>query len=159
MREDFIMRLIEQAAAMLAAIIAKRNAGDFPAAEEKINLSCQQRIGVPLELIRHATPEALTQFLSRDGQLRYVDAVLVGELMMQEAEICDATGKAPEALRSREQAFCLLTDAMPVLPLDDATVYRAKLEGLLEKIRDDTADPYVIQKMSDLKEALAEKNA
>src|SRR5579863_8092838 len=133
MREDFIMRIIEQAAAMLAAIIAKRREGDLPAAEEKIDVNCRLRVGLPLEMIRHASPEALTQFLSRDGQLRYVDAVLVGELMMQEAEICDVTGKSADALRCREQAFCLLTDAMPVLPFDEATIYRAKLEGLMEK--------------------------
>ncbi len=159
MREDFIMRLIEQAAAMLAAIIAKMREGDLPAAEEKIDVNCRLRIGLPLEMVRHASPEALTLFITRDGQLRYVDAVMIGELMMQEAEICDSTNRAADALRCREQAFCLLTDAMPVLPFDDASIYRTKLEGLMEKIHQDTADPYVIKKMSDLKDALAAEGA
>jgi hypothetical protein len=44
---------------------------------------------------------------------------------------------------------------MPVLPLDDATAYRAKLDALEENLRELSSDPYVLQKMVDLKSATA----
>ena len=159
MREDYIMRLIEQAAAMLAQIVAFRKADNIPAAQEKIETNCRERIGLPLDMIRHASPEALTRFLERDGQLRYVDAVMLAELLMQDAEIAENARRMAEALRSREQAYCLLVDSMPVLPLDEANAYRAKLEGLEGKLREMSSDPYVLGKMEELRSALAESGA
>jgi len=156
MREDYIMRLIEQAATMLASIIACRKADNIPAAQEKIEANCRERIGLPLDMIRHASPEALTRFLERDGQLRYVDAVMLAELLMQDAEIAENAHRLANALRSREQAYCLLVDSMPVLPLDEATAYRAKVEALEIKLREMSSDPYVLQKMAELRSALTQ---
>jgi hypothetical protein len=156
MREDYIMRLIEQAATMLAQIIAFRKADNIPAAQEKIEANCRERVGLPLEMVRHASPEALTRFLERDGQLRYVDAVMLAELLMQDAEIAENAHRLADALRSREQAYCLLVDSMPVLPLDEAKAYRAKVRTLEGKIREMSSDSYVLNKMEELRKAMAE---
>jgi hypothetical protein len=76
---------------------------------------------------------------------------MLAELLIQDAEIAENAHRLADALRSREQAYCLLVDSMPVLPLDEATAYRAKVGTLEGKLREMSSDPYVLNKMEELK--------
>jgi hypothetical protein len=45
---------------------------------------------------------------------------------------------------------------MPVLPLDEAKAYRAKVETLEGCLQEMSSDPYVMQKIGELRTALAD---
>jgi hypothetical protein len=49
MQRDYIMRLIEQIAALVASIIAKERAGKYPEAKVEIDEKARQTIGLSVE--------------------------------------------------------------------------------------------------------------
>ena len=70
------MRLIQQVAQMVAAILGHRNAGRMVEAAQEVDRSCFQTAGLPLALIRQATPEALREFLPTGGHQRGIGSWL-----------------------------------------------------------------------------------
>jgi hypothetical protein len=146
---DYIMRLIRQVAQMVAAIMGHRNAGRDAEAAVEIERACVQTAGVPLSLVRQASPEALRQFLQSGGPQRVTRDVMLAELLLQDAELQEKNGQQKEAAHSRAHAFCLIVDAVDSLTLDDAAHYRAKLDALAAELTSASvsSDPYVSQKV------------
>jgi hypothetical protein len=130
MPQDYFLRLIEQIAQMLAAIVASRKAGRNGEAVEQIAAACQNNIGIPLEIVRRSSPETLLQLLEPGGALRHVRAVMLAELLMQDSEIREDEGRSREALIARAQAHALLSDVLPHLPPKEQFIYRKKMEVL-----------------------------
>ena len=57
MQRDYIMRLIEQIAALMASIIAKERAGKYTEAKAEIDEKSRQTIGLSLEQVRSFLPK------------------------------------------------------------------------------------------------------
>jgi hypothetical protein len=100
--------------------------------------------GVPLSLIRQASPEALRGFLQAPSPERMARDILLAELLLQEAEM---HGDDAEARHLRAHAFCLIHDSMPWLNADDTAHYRARLDALAAELRGAAADLYVSRKV------------
>jgi hypothetical protein len=147
MPEDYLMRMIEQTTQMLLSILAAKKAGRNDDAASEIETACSQRIGLPLALVKRSSPEALSDLMQRGGG-RYVRGVLLAELLLQDAELCELAGKTADAIRSQLQAFCLLAESIDVLSPEDHIVYRAKLDALAQKLDEASCDPYLREKLS-----------
>ena len=143
------MRLIEQIAAMLAAIIARRRAGQNAEARLVIETMCLQTCGLPLETVKSLPPDALVEHLRSAGGNRYPRAVMIAELLIQDAEIFEAQGEPHKALPSYLHAFCLLFDSIEVLSSEEQAVYRPKLAMLAAKLDHLPPNPYVTEKLRD----------
>jgi hypothetical protein len=126
MGQDYILRLIEQVAQMLAEIRRLRNA-ERP---ERIGAICEREIGLPLSLVKHSSPDTILQLLESGGATRHVRAVILAELLLQDAELSEAAGKSQEAMVSRAQAKVLLERNIDSLSPDEQAGYRPKLEEL-----------------------------
>ena len=87
-------------------------------------------VGLPIDLVKHSSPETLFQLLETGGATQYFRAVLLAELLLQDAELSDAAGKNREALISRAQAKALLAHSIDNLSPEEQAVYRPKLEAL-----------------------------
>ena len=148
MQRDYIMRLIEQVAALVASIIAKERAGQYPEARAEVDEKARQSIGMSLGEMRNLSPEAVSQLLAGSGGLRYGRAIILAELLLHDAVISDATGHASEALLSRVHAFCLLSDTIDTLTDEDQVVYRQKLDALAARLSDLPAHPYLTPKLA-----------
>ncbi len=144
------MRLIEQAAKMLAALIAKRRKGQIQEARQDLQTLCLENVGLPLETVKGLSPNALADHLSTAGANRYVRAVLLAELLIQDAETLEMQGEGQKALPSWVHAFCLLFDAYPVLSEEEQAVYRAKLLTLAEKVAALPPNPYTTERLEAL---------
>ena len=147
MPRDYIMRLVEQIAQMLASVIAKRRAGQHDEAKRELDAMCLEHIGLSLDFVRRASPEAVSEALANSGALRPVRSVALAELLIQDAEMCDDAGRAAPAAFSRLHAFCLLADNVDSLTRDEQAIYRPKLDQLarqLEVLRD---NPFVGAKL------------
>jgi hypothetical protein len=134
MAQDYLMRLIEQAAQMLAAIIAHRKAGRVAEAALEIEAKCSQTVGLPLDTVRRLSPEALSELLGQAGGLRYPRGVMLAELLLQDAELARSTNRAADIIRNQLQAFCLLAECAPVLAQVEAAIYRPRLEALAREL-------------------------
>lgn len=130
MAQDYILRLIEQVALMLAQISALRKTGHNAEAVERIAAICLQTIGLSFDVIKRAAPETILQLLESGGATRHTRAVLLAELLLQDAELSDAAGKDREAAIGRAQARALLAPSIDYLSPDEQTVYRRKLDAL-----------------------------
>jgi len=130
MAQDYLLRLIEQVSQMIAEILALRKVGRISDAAEQIEAICQQNIGLPLDLVKRSAPETILQLLESGGGTQHIRAVMLAELLLQDAELNDAAGKNREATISRAQARVLLARNIDRLSPDDQTVYRRKLEAL-----------------------------
>src|SRR5258708_129233 len=106
MAEDYIMRLVRQNAAMLAAIVPKGRAGQMAEAQQEIEARSLQTIGLPLKTVKRMPPDALAQHLLASGANRHPRAVMLAELLIQDAEIVEAQGQPRQALASYLHAFC-----------------------------------------------------
>jgi hypothetical protein len=130
MAQDYLLRLIEQVSQMIAEILALRKIGRISDAAEQIEAMCQQNIGLPLDLVKRSAPETILQLLESGGGTQHIRAVMLAELLLQDAELNDAAGKNREATISRAQAHVLLARNIDRLSPEDQTVYRRKLEAL-----------------------------
>src|SRR6266404_6317959 len=126
----YFLRMIEQIAQMLAAILALRKAGRNREAIEQIAGACQDHVGIPLEIVRRSSPETLLQLLEPGGALRHVRAVMLAELLIQDSGVLEDNGKSSQALIARAQAYALVSDAVPPLPPTEQSIYRKKMELL-----------------------------
>ena len=127
MAKDYILRMIEQVAMMLAEIVASRRRGDVAEATREIADKCQQTSGLTLDLVKRSSPRAIAELLRTGGELRYLRSIMLAELLVQDAEICEESGHADDALVSYLHAFRLVYDSLEALSLEDQRVYRDKL--------------------------------
>jgi hypothetical protein len=141
------MRLIEQIAAMLAAIIAKRRQGQIEEARQAIEASCGQMTGLNLEAVKMLSPDALADHLRAAGGNRYPRSVMLAELLIQDAEILEAQGSAHEAVPGYLHAFCLLAEAYPVLSHEEQAIYRPKLDMLATRLESLPPNPFTTERM------------
>lgn len=141
------MRLIEQIAQMLASILALRRAGRNQEAAQEIQAMCLQTAGLPLDRIRKSSPESIAATLATSGALRHQRAIMLAELLMQDAELSEAAGRKTDGMLSRLHAFCLLSDSIDLLGPKEQPIYRQKLAALAATIEACSADPYVHNKL------------
>jgi len=141
MPQDYIVRMIQQMAAMLAGIIAQRQRGELSAAAASLEEKCLAHVGLPLAVVKHASPETLADLLAIGGDLRFVRSIALAELLIQDAEISVLRGSPFTAVASYQNALRLLSDAIPVLDADEKIHYQRKLDVVATRLGDLGAIP------------------
>ncbi len=126
MARDYILRLIDQVAMMLAEIVAKRKGGERGLARTEIENQALQHTGLPMSLIRGATPAMVADLLRNGGELRFIRAILLAELLLQDAEISEESGDKGAALTAYLHAWCLLHDSIGSFNADERAHFGAK---------------------------------
>jgi hypothetical protein len=146
---DYILRMVEQIAAMLSTIAAKKQAGKLAEAGEELENTCIQTIGLTLTDLKRLSPEAVAQLLNNAGALRPVRAVMLAELLLVDAELHEADGDTRPLLSNYVHAFCLLADAIDALATDEQAIYRTKLDMLADRLGDLRTHPYITERFRD----------
>lgn len=141
MPQDYIVRMIQQMAAMLAGIIAQRQRGELSSAADSIEQKCLEHVGLPLSVVKHTSPEGLAELLATGGDLRYIRSIALAELLIQDAEISVLRGSPFTAVASYTHAVRLLSDSIPVLDREEQRHYRGKLEDVATRLQDLGIDP------------------
>jgi hypothetical protein len=152
MPEDYLLRLARQVAQLLTALGGLRKEGRQEEARREIERLCLDSIGLPWKQVRQSSPEALLEHLRGAGALRHHRAVLLAELLLQEAEMAEIDGQVTDAIRARLQAFCLISDVIDMLSNEDLAVYRDKLELLAAQLEPMSAHPYLAEKLRAFRE-------
>jgi hypothetical protein len=65
---DYVLRLIDQIALMLAEILQLRKLGRAREAHDQIATACLQSVGLPLALVKHSAPETILEMLATGGR-------------------------------------------------------------------------------------------
>lgn len=152
MPEDYLLRIARQIGQLLAALVGKRKAGQTAEAQQELERLCLEGVGLPWRTVRTSSPEALLEHLRGAGALRHHRAILLAELLLEEAELADLESRVTDAIRARLQAFCLISDVLDMLSVDDLRVYEEKLERLAAQLEPMAAHPYLAEKLRAFRE-------
>lgn len=136
MARDYILRLIDHVALMLAEIVAKRKGGRKLEAQAEIEKQALQHTGLPLSLIRGSAPAMVAELLQHGGELRFIRAVLLAELLLQEAEMAEEDGDPSTALQGYLHAWHLLEDAAESFNREEHVHFGAKQEHARTRLLD-----------------------
>ena|ERR1700733_3477506 len=147
MARDYILRIADQIAAMLATILAKKQAGQIAEAGTELENTCLQTIGLTLTDLKRLSPEAVAQLLNNVGALRPVRAVMLAELLLVDAELIEADPNPRPSLPNHVHAFCLLADAIGTLTTEEQAGYRIKLNVLADRLGDLRTHPYIQERL------------
>ena len=131
MPEDYILRLIEQISIMLAEL-ARMKAAEKPAYISALSL---RETGLPFDLVKHSSPDTILQLLESGGGTQYTRAVVLAELLLQDADLSRTAGKDRDAAISRAQAHALLAHSIDHLSSEEQAVYRPKLEAMSAELK------------------------
>jgi hypothetical protein len=126
MAQDYILRLIEQVALMLAELSGLKTA-ERPA---RISALTLRETGLPLDIIKKSSPETILQLLESGGGTQHARAILLAELLLQDADLSEAAGNNREATISRAQVQALLAHSIDKLSPEEQLVYRPRLKAL-----------------------------
>ena len=123
---DYILSLVEQVGLLLRELARARRA-EKPALLSAIFL---RETGLPLEVVKHSAPETILQLLESGGGTQHMRAIILAELLLQNAAINEAAGKLRDAIIARAQARALIAHSIDQLSSEDQDIYRSKLEEL-----------------------------
>jgi hypothetical protein len=112
------------------------------AAGEEIEKACSRLCGVPFALIRHYPSETLLELMRR-GANAEERCLVLAELLMQYAELCQGEGRIADAAGGNLQAHGLISASLGILKPEQQAAYRDKLKVLVEKLAPFADDPYV----------------
>ena len=147
---DYILRLIEQMATMLAALINRRRAGEVVQAREDLENTSVRPIGFTLSEIKNLAPEEVGKILDRSGGLRVTRAMILSELLRLDAEWHQEDRTSDQLVQNYVHAFCLVADSIDMLSSDEQPHFRARLASYAEKLGDLREHPYISERLSKL---------
>jgi hypothetical protein len=91
--EDYIIRMIRQAVAVLARIIGLKNAGHYQEARQQIDQALEGLLGRNADLIRLLDDQSLYSLLMKDDALNVEKLELIADLFKEEGDILRLQGQ------------------------------------------------------------------
>ena len=130
--EDYILRMIGQATAVLLKIIGFKKNGDLPEAQQAVDQALETLVGLKADLIKQLDDESLFTTLTRDGNLDFARLALVADLFKEDGDIAAAQGRMSESRESylRSLIYHLETGFDESIPPDDELT--AKIKSLVQ---------------------------
>ena len=148
MARDYILRLIEQIATMIAALLNRRKAGEIIQAREDLENHCVRTIGFTLSEIKLLSPEEVAKILGRSGAMQITRALILAELLMLDAQWHEEDRSAEDRMPNYVHAFCLIADSLESLGKEEQGMFRAKMAAAAEKLGPLREHPYIAERIS-----------
>lgn len=98
--EDYILRMIGQATAVLLKIIGFKKNGDYPEAQQAIDQALETLVGLKADLIKQLDDESLLNTLTQEGVLDTARLALVADLFKEDGDVLAAQGRVSESRES-----------------------------------------------------------
>lgn len=134
--DDYLIRMINQAIAVLLTIARLKESGQFQQAQQMIEQSLEQLIGLRINLIRSLDDHNILNTLTLNGSLDYNRVLTVADFFKEEGDILAAQNKVNASHWSYERAlYFYLTyenslDTTQQTDLEEKIVHLAKrLDG------------------------------
>ena len=133
--EDYLMRIISQAMAVLMTVIGLRKAGKFSEARQAIHQAIEQLTGLPANLIEQMDDASLLSMLTTQGQLDVGRLAILADLFQEEGEILPKLGQSAEGSSATARA---LRFTLEVALADDSNLSPeniGKIETLYQSLK------------------------
>lgn len=103
--EDYIMRMINQMVAVLAKLIGLKEAGQYQSAQQVIDQSLEQLLGLKPQLLKNMDDDSIVNLLTSQGELGMERLYIIAELYQHEGDILMAQNRTQEALFDYQRAL------------------------------------------------------
>lgn len=132
--EDYIMRMIRAATAVIAKALNLRSAGAYREAHESIDVFLEEVVGLQASLFKMLDDEAAFELLTTDEGLDIDRAVIAADLMQADGDIYAEEGNAPLAQQSYQRALSLYLEAFFATDPGENAAPLQKLETLMPRL-------------------------
>lgn len=133
--EDYVMRMLNQALAVLLKIAGFKQAGQYKQAQQAIDQEFEELLGLKADLVWRLDDEAMLRALTINDQLDVVRLEIISDLFREQGEITAAQGRVDESRECFRPALMgylevrLASESKEInLPL------KQKIEGLLQTL-------------------------
>ena len=109
--EDFILRMINQAVAVLLQIAGFRQAKQYQQAQQAIDQSLEQLLGLRTDLLKQLDDEVIFRMLTLQGHLDIERTLVIAELFKAEGDILADQNRMNESKQSYLRALNFYLEA------------------------------------------------
>ena len=133
--EDYLMRIINQAIAVLMTVIGLRKAGKYSEAWQMIEQAIQQITGLPANLIDQMDDMSILSMLTTNGQLDIGRLAVLGDLYQEEGAILVKLGKPAPGIFANARALRFLLETVLADDSDLSPESMVKIESLVHELK------------------------
>jgi hypothetical protein len=133
---DYIMRMISLLTQVLAQILFRKKAKEFPEALLEINNAGRKLIGTDINLLHALPEEQILDLFGSDRAIEIPKCYLAGKLLKEEAEIYDLQGRHDESLPLYYKALYLLLEVAAYSDIALIENLPADIQELIVNLRD-----------------------
>lgn len=129
--EDYILRMINQAVAVLQHLLRLKRAGQYQQALQAADTALETLLGLRASLLRQLDDEKMLSMLTLNEELDLERLSLLAQIFNEEHEILTRLARSGEALLAAGRALRLYLE----LVLNDASLLNAERIALIEALR------------------------
>ena len=136
--EDFILRMINQAMAVLAKVLGFKQAGQRQEALQAVDQALELLLGLRASLFRQLDEPRMLQMLVLQGRLDVERLAVLADITYEEGDILEQEGRIPESiLASRRALRFYLESALTIYALNFSQLpvsVMVKIENLRRRL-------------------------
>ncbi len=138
--EDYIIRIIRQAAVVLARIIGLKNAGQYQQARQQIDQALEGLLSRDADLIRLLDDESLYSLLLKEGALDLEILEFIADLFKEEGDIHFLQGQQNSGLAAYLRSLTYYLTVSSQMGTSSSADLSEKIEGLTQNIGIETLE-------------------
>jgi tetratricopeptide (TPR) repeat protein len=132
--EDYVMRMINQAVAVLVKIVGLKKGGNYQEAQQAVDQALEQLLGLRADIIKRLDDESLLKALTQQDRLDIERLALIADLFKEKGDILAAQSQISESRESylRSLVFHLETGFDETAP--PSMELTGEIESLVQKL-------------------------
>lgn len=147
MKQDYILRLIEEFGQAWALVVARLRAGRYNDALEGVDEAARRHVGLSLRLIEGMSSEDLIGMLRVGDTLDRGRCVLLAELLREQGEILELQGRPGEATSARLKALDLFLEVHDAYDAPELAERRAAMERMIGRLEEYRLPPDALSRL------------
>ena len=133
--EDYVMRMLNQALAVLLKIAGFKQAGQYKQAQQAIDQELEELLGLKADLVWRLDDEAMLRALTINDQLDVVRLEIISDLFREQGEITGAQGRVDESRECFRRALMGYLEVGLASESKESNVpLNQKIDGLLQTL-------------------------
>ncbi len=133
--EDYVMRMLNQALAVLLKIAGFKQAGQYKQAQQAIDQELEELLGLKADLVWRLDDEAMLRALTINDQLDVVRLEIISDLFREQGEINAAQGRVNESRESFRRALMGYLEVGLASESNENNIpLNQKIDGLLQTL-------------------------
>jgi hypothetical protein len=131
MKQDYILRVIEEFGQAWALVVARLRAGRYAEALEGVDEAAHRHLGLSLSLIDGMSSEGLLDLMRVGHSLDRGRCVLLAELLREQGEILELQGRPAEATVARAKALDIFLEIYDAYDAPELAERLAAMERMI----------------------------